>query len=76
MRFYLLIFHEWVPTPKPLTTRAVDLDDSLNPYPAFQVNPDLATDPIRVQSFDDQKLKEKSTVKIFLDISISKIAIY
>ncbi len=40
-------------------SRAVD-PDSLNPDPAFQVNPDLDTDmdtdPIRIQGVDDQKL--------------------
>jgi hypothetical protein len=38
--------------------KAVD-PDSLNPDPAFQVNPDPATDQdlIRIQGFDDQKLK-------------------
>ncbi len=36
-------------------TRAVD------PDPAFQVNPvtDPGTDPIRIQGFDDQKVKKK-----------------
>ncbi len=37
--------------------------DSFNPDPdpAFQVNPDL--DPIRIQGFDDQKLKKKIQLK-------------
>jgi hypothetical protein len=49
--------------------------DSLNPDldtdpdPAFQMNPYLDTDPVpntvRNQSFDDQKLKKKKTVKNF-----------
>jgi hypothetical protein len=50
-----------------------------DPDPAFQVNPDLDTDPdpIRIQSFADQKLKEKIQQKICLDILFgSKIAIY
>jgi hypothetical protein len=38
--------------------------DSINPDPdkadpAFQVNPNPDTDPIRIQGFDDQKLKKK-----------------
>jgi hypothetical protein len=33
------------------------------PDPAFQVNPD--PDPIRIQGFDDQKLKEKNTADFF-----------
>ncbi len=32
-----------------------------DPDPAFQVNPD--PDPIRIQGFDDQKLKEKNTAE-------------
>jgi hypothetical protein len=35
--------------------RAVDPESD----PAFQVNPDPDTDPIRIQVFDDQKLKKK-----------------
>ncbi len=31
--------------------------DSLNPDPAFQVNP--VPDPIQIQGFDDKKLKKK-----------------
>jgi hypothetical protein len=34
-----------------------------DPDPAFQVNPDSHLDPIRIQSFDDQKLKKKSTAE-------------
>jgi hypothetical protein len=50
--------------------RTVD-QDSLNPDPdpVFQVNPDpdtepdaeLDSDPIRIQGFDDQKLKKRKT---------------
>ncbi len=40
-------------------TRAVD-PGSLNPDPAFEVNPD----PIRIQGFDDQKLKDLYLIKI------------
>jgi hypothetical protein len=42
--------------------------DSLNPDPAFQVNPDSAAtdqDLVRIQGFDDQKLKIKNTAEIF-----------
>ncbi len=50
--------------------KAVDLD----PDPAFQVNPDPDTGPVRIQSFDDQKLKkDKNTDGKFV---WSKIAIY
>jgi hypothetical protein len=44
--------------------------DSLNPDPdpEFQVNPD----PIRTQGFDDQKMKKKNTVGIFLNLFLSK----
>ncbi len=45
-----------------LLYRAVD-PDSLNPDPAFQVNPD--PDPIRIQGSDDQKLKKKIQLEIF-----------
>jgi hypothetical protein len=34
------------------------------PDPAFQMNPD--PDPIRIQGFDDQKLKKKMPRKIIL----------
>ncbi len=43
--------------------------DLLNPVkdpdPALQVNtdPDMDPDPIRIQGFDDQKLKEKNTAE-------------
>jgi hypothetical protein len=43
-------------------TRVLDMD-SLNPDPAFQMNPD--PDPIRIQGFDNQKLKKKNTAKKF-----------
>jgi hypothetical protein len=53
--------------------------DSLNPDPdgdpdpAFQVNPDL----IRIQGFDDQKLKKKNSAEnLFKTFFKSKIAIY
>ncbi len=48
-------------------------------FQLFQVNPDLDTDPypVRIQSFADQKLKEKIQQKIFLYLFLgSKIAIY
>jgi hypothetical protein len=32
----------------------------MDPDPAFQLNPDPDTDPIRIQGFDDQKLKKKN----------------
>jgi hypothetical protein len=36
--------------------------------PAFQVNPDTDPDPIRIQGFDDQKLKKKKIqMKNFFD---------
>ncbi len=38
-----------------LICRAVDPDSD----PAFQVNPEPDTDPIRIQGFNDQKLKKK-----------------
>jgi hypothetical protein len=34
--------------------------------PAFQVDPDTDPDPIRIQGFDDQKVKKKNTAEIFL----------
>jgi hypothetical protein len=38
----------------------------MDPDPAFQLNPDPDTDPIRIQGFDDQKLKKKKIqMKIF-----------
>jgi hypothetical protein len=45
-------------------SRVVD-PDPLNPdpNPAFPVNPD--SDPIQIQSFDDQKMKKKNTTEIF-----------
>ncbi len=43
-----------------MDTDSLDTD----PDPTFQVNPD--PDPIRIQGFDDQKLKEKNTAGIFL----------
>jgi hypothetical protein len=47
--------------------QSCDLDP--DPDPAFHVNPDLDTDtdtdPIRIQGFDDQKLKEKNAAEIF-----------
>jgi hypothetical protein len=33
----------------------------LYPDPAFQVNPDTDPDLIRIQGYDDQKLKKKNT---------------
>ncbi len=48
-------------------TKAVD-PDSLNPdqEPALQVNTD--PDPIRIQGFDDQKLRKKIQLKIFFNL--------
>ncbi len=42
---------------------------SLNPDPdpAFQVNPDPDTDPIRIKGFDDQKLKKKIQMENLFD---------
>jgi hypothetical protein len=51
--------------------------DSLNPDqdPGFQFNPD--PDSIRIQGFDDQKLKKKNTAeKFFIIFFGSKIVIY
>ncbi len=45
----------------PAVGRAVDPDT--DPDPAFQVNPD--PDLIRIQGFDDRKLKKKIQMKIF-----------
>jgi hypothetical protein len=46
------------------TSRAVD-PDSFNPDPdkdpAFQVNSDMDPETIRIQGFDDHKLKKKNT---------------
>jgi hypothetical protein len=48
--------------------------ESLNPDPdpAFQENPD----PIRIQGFDDQKLKEKNTVENFLSCFDQKLQFF
>jgi hypothetical protein len=49
--------HQWLLHKEPkinMPTRAAN-PDSLNPDPAFQVNPD----PIRIQVFDDQNLRKK-----------------
>jgi hypothetical protein len=41
------------------------------------VNPDADPDPIRIQGFDEQKLKEKKySRKIVLSFFLLKIAIY
>ncbi len=49
--------------------------ESLKPDPrtdsAFQVNPD--SDPIRIQGFNNQKLKEKNAGEIFLDLFDQKL---
>jgi hypothetical protein len=51
----------------------LNLDLDTNPDPAFLVNPDMDTDtdpdpnPIRIQAFDDQKLKKKNIDEKFLD---------
>jgi hypothetical protein len=49
-----------------------------DPDPAFQVNPDTEPDPdpVRIQGFDDQKLKKKIQLKFFYIFFCSKIAIY
>jgi hypothetical protein len=50
-------------------------DQNTDPDLAFQVNPVL--DPIRIQIFDDQKLKKKNTAEnFFIFFFISKIGIY
>jgi hypothetical protein len=43
------------------------LNPDTDPDPAFQVNPntDPNPDPIRIQDFDDQKLKKKNTAETF-----------
>jgi hypothetical protein len=50
-----------------LPIRALDPDPDTDP--AFQVNPDPYPDSleIRIQGFDDQKLKKKIKLKIFFD---------
>jgi hypothetical protein len=61
-----------------LPSRDVD-PHSLNPDPdpIFQVNPDTDPEnPIRIQGFDDKKLKKKIQQKIFLCLFLIKIAIY
>ncbi len=45
-------------------SRVVD-PESFNPDPAFQVNRDTDPDPIRIQGFNDKKLKKKIQLKIF-----------
>jgi hypothetical protein len=40
------------------------------------MNPDTDPDPIRIQDFDDEKLKRINTAAIFYIFFISKIAIY
>jgi hypothetical protein len=42
-----------------LISRAVD------PDPAFQVNPDMDPDLMRIQDFDDQKPKKKLQLNLF-----------
>jgi hypothetical protein len=49
--------------------KAVD-PDSLNP--TFQVNLKPDPDPIRIQGFNDQKLKKKNTVENFFLLSLIK----
>jgi hypothetical protein len=39
---------------------------AVDPDPAFQVNPD--PDSIRIQGFDDQKMKKKRQLKISLSV--------
>ncbi len=49
------------------TARFVDPD-------SFQVNPDLDTDPTRIQGFDDQKLRGKNTaVNFFFNLFDQKL---
>jgi hypothetical protein len=45
-----------------------------DPDPAFQVNPDPYRIRFRIQSFDEQKLKKKSSEKIKMYLFKSKIA--
>jgi hypothetical protein len=51
-----------------------------DPDPAFLVNPDLNTDTdpdlIRIQGFDDQKLKKKYSRNFFISFFDQKIGIY
>jgi hypothetical protein len=54
-----------------VTVRAVD-PDSLDPDPGFQVNPD----PIRIQGFDDQRLKIEITAENFLYLFLDQICNY
>jgi hypothetical protein len=44
---------------------SMNSDPDTDPDQAFQVNPDSDTDPIRIQGFDDQKLKKKKYSRIF-----------
>jgi hypothetical protein len=41
------------------------LNPDSDPDPAFQVNPDPDSDLIRIQAFDDQKLKKENTAEFF-----------
>jgi hypothetical protein len=53
-------------------TRAVDPDSwNRDPDPSFQLNPD--PDLIRIQGFDDQKLKKKILQTIFLYLFYQKL---
>ncbi len=36
----------------------------------------ISSDPIRIQGFDDQKLKKKNTAEHFLSLFLSKITVY
>jgi hypothetical protein len=48
---------------------SIQVNPDMDPDPAFQVNPDTDSDPIRIriQGFDDQKLKEKNANENFFD---------
>jgi hypothetical protein len=57
--------------------RAVNPDlMNLDPVSAFQGNPDPDTDRIRIQGFNDQKLKIKIKQKSFYILFWLKIAMY
>jgi hypothetical protein len=51
----------------------MDPGPDTNPDPAFQVNPDPYPDPIRVQGFDDQKLKKINTDLKNCNLLMSKL---
>jgi hypothetical protein len=55
-----------------LQVTSVADQDSLNLDPAFQVNPDPVRFRIRIQGFDDQKLKKKTVENLFLNLFLVK----